>query len=120
VPMDLCTRALGPAAATLGWVYSYVLLGSLIHDLAILRPRVGDPGTSAGRGCGRRAGTRNDCPSGWTPSWPAAAQLALRWHYLPDYPSYTPRPVRVHTPRPAATASRFPGAVPAEATRRPS
>ncbi|MDT7599821.1 MAG: hypothetical protein QOK26_1898 [Pseudonocardiales bacterium] len=33
----LRARALGGAAATLGWVYSDVLLGSLIHDLVVLR-----------------------------------------------------------------------------------
>jgi predicted dehydrogenase len=93
---SLCVQALGPAAERLGWVYSDVLLGSLIHDLAILRPLVGDP-----------------LEIGWTRLWPegwhaerlsvgvdaalaGGAQLSLRWHYLPDYPSYT-ETVRVHT-----------------------
>ena len=93
---DLRTLALGPAAETLGWVYSDVLLGSLIHDLAILRPLVGDP---------RDIGWARLWPEGWHPerlsvgvdaALAGGAQLALRWHYLPDYPSYT-ETVRMHT-----------------------
>ncbi|HWN34759.1 MAG TPA: Gfo/Idh/MocA family oxidoreductase [Pseudonocardia sp.] len=92
----LCARALGPAAETLGWVYSDVLLGSLIHDLAILRPLVGDP---------LEIGWARLWPDGWHPErlsvgvdagLAGGAQLSLRWHYLPDYPSYT-ETVRVHT-----------------------
>jgi len=73
-----------------------VLLGSLIHDLAILRPLVGDP---------RDIGWARLWPAGWHPErlsvgvdaeLAGGAQLALRWHYLPDYPSYT-ETVRVHT-----------------------
>ncbi|HEX4357911.1 MAG TPA: Gfo/Idh/MocA family oxidoreductase [Pseudonocardia sp.] len=92
----LCARALGPAAGTLGWVYSDVLLGSLIHDLAILRPLVGDPA---------EIGWSRLWPAGWHPErlsvgvdagLAGGAELSLRWHYLPEYPSYT-ETVRVHT-----------------------
>jgi predicted dehydrogenase len=92
----LRARALGGAAAILGWVYSDVLLGSLIHDLAVLRPLVGDP---------RDIGWARLWPEDWHPErlsvgfdadLAGAAQLSLRWHYLPEYPSYT-ETVRVHT-----------------------
>ncbi|MDT7562482.1 MAG: hypothetical protein QOG76_1106 [Pseudonocardiales bacterium] len=102
----LRARALGGAAATLGWVYSDVLLGSLIHDLAVLRPLVGDP---------RDIGWARLWPEDWHPErlsvgfdadLTGAAQLSLRWHYLPEYPSYT-ETVRVHTET-ASYALTFP------------
>ena len=88
--------ALGDAAGTLGWVYSDVLLGSLIHDLAVLRPLVGDP---------RRISWARLWPERWGPERLSVgfdadlagdAQLSLRWHYLPDYPRYR-ETVRIHT-----------------------
>jgi Oxidoreductase family, NAD-binding Rossmann fold len=92
----LRARALGDSAAELGWVYSDVLLGSLIHDLAVLRPLVGDP---------RDIGWARLWPGDWHPErlsvgfdadLDGEAQLSIRWHYLPDYPSYT-ETVRLHT-----------------------
>src|SRR5882757_10234778 len=89
-------KALGDAAATLGWVYSEVLLGSLIHDLAVLRPLVGDP---------LRISWARLWPDHWSPDRLSVGcdadladdvQLSIRWHYLPDYPRYR-ETVRIHT-----------------------
>lgn len=89
-------KALGDAAGTLGWVYSEVLLGSLIHDLAVLRPLVGDP---------LRISWARLWPDHWGPDRLSVGcdadladdvQLSIRWHYLPDYPRYR-ETVRIHT-----------------------
>lgn len=79
--------ALGEAAAErLGRLYSGVLLGSIIHDLALVRTLVGDPQ------CIDHAATWPD--GAWPPSveivgrLPGGAHLSIRWHYLPRYPAY--------------------------------
>jgi predicted dehydrogenase len=86
-------QALGPAAQALGSLYTDVLLGSIVHDLYVVRALVGDP-------------KRID----WAVAWPdpaaptsvelagtlpADARLSLRWHYLERYPAYREE-VRVH------------------------
>lgn len=79
--------ALGqPAAVALGRVYSDLALGSLVHDLALLRHLVG--GTPV-----------IDHVAAWPEGlWPPSLEVngaltgglrfALRWHYLPDAPAY--------------------------------
>jgi myo-inositol 2-dehydrogenase / D-chiro-inositol 1-dehydrogenase len=80
--------ALGPDAGRLGDVYWDVLLGSLIHDLAVLRPLVGDP-------------VAVDWATVWPGDWTldrlsvaaecslaGGARLSLRWHYAEEYPEY--------------------------------
>jgi predicted dehydrogenase len=89
--------ALGPEAATaLGRLYTDVLLGSIVHDLAVLRSLVGDPISID------HAAT---WPMGAHPPSVTAigrfadgARLALGWHYLPDYPTYREE-VRLHFER---------------------
>jgi myo-inositol 2-dehydrogenase/D-chiro-inositol 1-dehydrogenase len=104
--------ALGPAARALGPLYSGILLGSIVHDLAVVRAVAGDP----------VAIDRVDTwPEG---SWPPSvaidgrlangARLSIGWHFLPDYPAYRedirfhyehgsvelsfPAPYRLHEP----------------------
>jgi myo-inositol 2-dehydrogenase/D-chiro-inositol 1-dehydrogenase len=85
-------QALGPAPAELGRLYTEVLLGSVVHDLAVVRLLAGDP---------ERVEHADAWPEG---SWesvaveatcPGSIRLSLRWHYLDRYPTYREE-VRVH------------------------
>jgi predicted dehydrogenase len=78
--------ALGPAAATLGRLYANIVLGSIVHELALIRAFAGDP-----HGI--------DAVDVWPDEvWPPSvsidgrlaggARFAIRWHFLPDYPAY--------------------------------
>jgi predicted dehydrogenase len=88
--------ALGPAALELGRLYANVVLGSIVHELALIRAFAGDPiGIDA----------VDVWPAGaWPPSvaitggLPGEARFAIRWHFLPDYPAYREE-VRVVTDR---------------------
>jgi predicted dehydrogenase len=78
--------ALGPAKASIGRLYSGILLGSVVHDLAIIRAFAGDPVA---------IDAVDVWPEdAWPPSVAVAGRLAaggrfsIRWHFLPDYPSY--------------------------------
>jgi hypothetical protein len=84
--------ALGQAPGALGRLYSEVLLGSVVHDLAVVRELVGDP---------ERVEQVDAWPDG---AWasvaveavcPGGVRLGLRWHYLDRYPEYREE-VRVH------------------------
>lgn len=83
---QLWSIALGPAASELGQLYSDIVLGSIVHDLALIRAFAGDP-------------TGIDAVDIWParvrpPSVAiigrlgADARFAIRWHFLPDYPAY--------------------------------
>ena len=85
-------RALGPAPAELRTLYSDVLLGSVVHDLAVVRLLAGDP---------QRVEHVDVWPDG---AWssvavdavlPGGVRLSLRWHYLDRYPAYREE-VRLH------------------------
>jgi predicted dehydrogenase len=78
--------ALGAAAGSIGALYSGILLGSVVHDLAIIRAFAGDP-------------VGIDAVDVWPEdSWPpsvavtgrlaAGGRFSIRWHFLPDYPAY--------------------------------
>jgi myo-inositol 2-dehydrogenase/D-chiro-inositol 1-dehydrogenase len=79
--------ALGDAAAdAFGRLYSDILLGSVVHELALVRAFAGDP-------------TAIDSvavwPDGvWPPSvemtgpLPADGRMSIRWHFLPEYAAY--------------------------------
>jgi myo-inositol 2-dehydrogenase / D-chiro-inositol 1-dehydrogenase len=83
----------GPA---LGDLYSDILLGSVVHDLAVVRMLHGDP----------VAVDRVDIwPDGvWPPSLAidarldGGARLSIGWHYLPEQPAYREE-VRLHYDR---------------------
>lgn len=88
----LRAQALGPAPAALGRLYTEVLLGSVVHDLAVVRALAGDP---------ERVEHVDAWPDG---AWesvaieavcPGGVRLSLRWHYLERYPEYREE-VRVH------------------------
>ena len=83
----LVQAALGPAAAAaIGRLYSGIFLGSVVHDLAIVRAFAGDP---------VGIDSVDVWPDGaWPPSVSLTGRLAsggrlsIRWHFLPDYPAY--------------------------------
>jgi myo-inositol 2-dehydrogenase / D-chiro-inositol 1-dehydrogenase len=88
----LRVQALGTSVAELGRLYSDVLLGSVVHDLAVVRALAGDP-------------ERVEYAGVWPDrSWESVAveavcagevRLSLRWHYLDRYPGYREE-VRLH------------------------
>jgi myo-inositol 2-dehydrogenase / D-chiro-inositol 1-dehydrogenase len=96
--------AIGPATAELRRLYTEVLLGSLVHELAVVRLLAGDP---------ERIEHADAWPAGaWPPSvavdalLPAGVRLSLRWHYLDRYPAYREE-IRLHHEE-GSIALRFP------------
>jgi len=90
---ELEERALGEAPAELRRLYADVLLGSVVHELAVVRALVGDPLTFE---------HVDVWPENkWPPSvaihgtLAGGARLAIRWHYLEGYPAYREE-IRVH------------------------
>ena len=79
--------ALGDAAAdAFGRLYTDILLGSVVHELALVRAFAGDPSAVDGSWV---------WPDGaWPPSFemtgvlPADGRVSIRWHYLPEYAAY--------------------------------
>ena len=79
--------ALGDAAAAAyGRLYSDIVLGSIVHDLALVRAFAADP-------------VAIDSLVTWpADAWPPSVELtgrlpfdgrlSIRWHFLPDYPDY--------------------------------
>ena len=100
----LLSAALGPAAQAFGQLYANVVLGSIVHDLALIRAFAGDPiGIDA----------VDVWPDGaWPPSVGVTGRLGgdarfvVRWHFLPDYAAYREE-VRVVTER-ATVELEFP------------
>jgi predicted dehydrogenase len=89
-------QALGPVPRWLGEVYSDVLLGSVVHDLAVIRALAG-------------GGLELDDADVWPDEsadgslalsgrLPHGARVSIRWHYLEGYPAYREE-VRVHDER---------------------
>lgn len=91
---DLQVEALGEAAAArFGNLYTGVVLGSIIHELSLVRALAG-PITDIAHA--------DVWPDGADPpsmevlgDIDGGARLSIRWHYLPDYPAYREE-VRVH------------------------
>jgi myo-inositol 2-dehydrogenase/D-chiro-inositol 1-dehydrogenase len=81
-------RALGDVPADVGRLYTEVILGSIVHELAVIRYLLGGPLTVE----------RADA---WEQSvaldgvLPSGARVTIRWHYLERYPAYREE-VRVH------------------------
>ena len=85
-------QALGPAAGDLGRLYTEVLLGSVVHDLAVVRLLAGgvervEHADAWPDGAVESVAVEAVCPGG--------VRLGLRWHYLDRYPAYREE-VRVH------------------------
>ena len=89
-------RALGPAPRWLAEVYADVLLGSVVHDLAVIRALAG-------------SGLEIDAADVWPVEategsialhgrLPDGTRVSIRWHYLEHYPAYREE-VRVHDDR---------------------
>ncbi|HEU5362963.1 MAG TPA: Gfo/Idh/MocA family oxidoreductase [Gaiellaceae bacterium] len=89
-------RALGDAPPWLAEVYAEVILGSVVHELAVIRALVGD-------------GLAIDDADVWPEEaidgsvslagrLPDGARVSIRWHYLEHYPAYREE-VRVHDER---------------------
>ncbi|HUP54191.1 MAG TPA: Gfo/Idh/MocA family oxidoreductase [Methylomirabilota bacterium] len=93
---ELEVHALGPAAATLGRLYGGILLGSIVHELAVVRAVAGDPAAM------ERVDTWPD--GAWPPSVAVqgrladGARLSIDWLFLPEYPAYR-EDVRFHYER---------------------
>jgi len=82
-------RALGEISPELALLYGDVLLGSIVHELAVVRSLAGGP-------------LELDYGDAWSAQsvalngrLPGGARVSLRWHYLEDYPAYHEE-VRVH------------------------
>lgn len=97
-------KALGGTTDAVRALYSGVVLGSVIHDLSLVRMLVGSP-------------ERIDHVQLWphdaapgsvevSATLPGAARLSLRWHFLHDYPAYR-ETVTVHHGR-GSLALTFP------------
>ena len=76
----------GVAAEAFGRLYTDILLGSVVHELALVRAFAGDPTGIDGSWM---------WPAGaWPPSFemtgvlPADGRVSIRWHYLPEYAAY--------------------------------
>jgi predicted dehydrogenase len=91
--LTVTERALGPVPAELAAVYTEILLGSLVHDLAVVRYLLGGP-------------LAFEYGDAWPDGGPASSvalagqlsggtRVSMRWHYLESYPAYREE-VRVH------------------------
>jgi myo-inositol 2-dehydrogenase / D-chiro-inositol 1-dehydrogenase len=91
---ELVRAAVGPAADDLGELYAGILLGSVVHELSVIRAVAGDIAAID-----------------WADLWAAAddepgslliagrladgTRVTIGWHFLPDYPAYR-EDVRFH------------------------
>ncbi len=89
-------RALGPSPRWLGELYAEVFLGSVVHDLAVIRALAGS---------GLEIDDADVWPSESTEGsialqgrLPGGARVSVRWHYLEHYPAYREE-VRIHDDR---------------------
>ncbi len=80
-------EALGEAAgAAFGRLYTDILLGSVVHELALVRAFAGEPTGIDGQWVWP--------DDAWPPSLemtgtlPSDGRVSIRWHYLPDYAAY--------------------------------
>jgi predicted dehydrogenase len=89
----VAARALGDSGGVLARLYTDVLLGSVVHDLAVIRALAGGP----------LEVDEADVWPGETASGsvsllgrlPGGTRVSIRWHYLEGYPAYREE-VRVH------------------------
>jgi predicted dehydrogenase len=85
---EILERALGAVPAEISALYSGAILGSIVHDLAVIRYLVGGP-------------LMVEFADAWEHSvaidarLPQGGLVTIRWHYLENYPAYREE-VRVH------------------------
>jgi len=85
---ELLDEALGGVSPELAELYTEVLLGSIVHDLAVVRYLAGGP-------------LRVTHAEAWSSSvallgeLPNGAHVSIRWHYLEGFPAYREE-VRLH------------------------
>jgi myo-inositol 2-dehydrogenase / D-chiro-inositol 1-dehydrogenase len=85
---EILARALGAVPAEISALYSGAILGSIVHDLAVIRYLVGGPLTV-------------EFADAWEQSvaidarLPRGGLVTIRWHYLENYPAYREE-IRVH------------------------
>lgn len=84
----LVQRALGDVPAELGLLYTDVLLGSVVHDLAVIRHLLGGP-------LELEYADRWDTSIALAGRLGGGARVSIRWHYLENYPAYREE-VEVH------------------------
>ncbi len=85
-------QALGEVPAGLAYLYAEVLLGSVVHDLAVIRYLLGGPLTFDFGDAWPDGGAESVALSG---RLEGGARVSIRWHYLERYPAYREE-VRVH------------------------
>jgi predicted dehydrogenase len=89
----LVERALGAVPPVLAARYAEVLLGSMVHNLAVVRFLLGGPLTvSEAEAWPDETVEGSVALAG---SLPRGTRVSIRWHYLEDYPQYREE-VRVH------------------------
>jgi len=81
-------QALGSVPADIAHLYGGTILGSIVHDLAVIRYLVGGPLTIEFA----EAWERSVAIDG---RLPGGALVSIRWHYLERYPAYREE-IRVH------------------------
>jgi myo-inositol 2-dehydrogenase/D-chiro-inositol 1-dehydrogenase len=89
-------RALGAAPRWLAELYAEVFLGSLVHDLAVIRALAGGPIEVDDVDLWPSASV--EASVALQGRLPDGARVSIRWHYLEGYPAYREE-VRVHDER---------------------
>ena len=89
-------HALGNAPSWLGHLYCDVLLGSIVHELAVIRSLAGGPLQVDDADVWPDLG--GDGSVSVTGRLPGGARVSIRWHYLEGYPAYHEE-IRVHDER---------------------
>jgi myo-inositol 2-dehydrogenase / D-chiro-inositol 1-dehydrogenase len=91
----LIETALGPASGDIGRLYWSILLGSLVHELSVIRTVTGEEGPLS-------IDHVDTWPEGVWPAsvsiagrLPSGARVAIGWHFLDRYPAYREE-VRLH------------------------
>lgn len=87
ISKDLEVEALGGAADSLGNLYSTVLLGSVVHDLAVMRS-LGVEIEHVDHADRWPAGGSLNSSVAVLARTDDGVRVSIRWHHLSDYPSY--------------------------------
>jgi predicted dehydrogenase len=85
---EALTTALGTSSERLRRLYSQVVLGSIRHELSLMRLLIGAPDTVDYVSVWPADAFPPSVEVSGTLPWPACGRYGLRWHYLPSYPAY--------------------------------